>query len=145
MGVADTEIGFPLGLVDFLDSWQRTLRAYCRETIIDGLPSTLIDGENFYLRLPLISAIYFLRYERPRSRVLYVGRASNLRRRWTTQYYIADPKRRCESLCHHQLERCLAEGNVAIHWLEMPRELPRRGRGSHDRDKHKPRWNSCRA
>ena len=106
-----------------LNAHIRHIRAILKAVRVAGLPSTPVDREDIASSLPVAtSAVYFL--VRKPGRVVYIGKAANLRGRWTTVYCIGDgPREVYWELSHHRLRQSLDAGDVTIHWLAIDRDL----------------------
>ncbi len=79
----------------------------CLKSItIKELPHEHLDGPAFNLRLPSVCAVYFLMRES--GKLLYVGRALDLKLRWRST--------------HHRQEAALKLRDVSLYWLVCPFE-----------------------
>lgn len=89
-------------------------RGMVTDTRLGELPSLPIDGAEFGWELPIVTAVYFICRPGPRPRPSYIGRAMNLRSRWTASGLMGHD--------HHKLAEALAHKGLLLRWLEVPRE-----------------------
>jgi excinuclease UvrABC nuclease subunit len=103
------------------------------------LPWLAIDHPDFAEALPSIPAVYFIC--RPGSRKpLYIGRTTNLKRRWTRDLGANACSLETE---HHRLKAALKLKNAALLWMQVSQDYL----GIVEMmliQMHKPRWNVVR-
>jgi hypothetical protein len=102
-----------------VDNAMQLAQAELAKIRFHDLPSVLIDGPSFGVALPAnTSAVYFLVHRG--SDLKYIGKASNLRSRWHftgEQFFIREPQD-----LHHCLPLALELGDMALHYLVMPKK-----------------------
>ena len=117
--------------------WETLERLNPRE-----LPGIALDAIGFENGLPVAtSAVYFLMRQ---GRILYIGRAANLRGRWRVNYFIMDPPADIHwAACHHRLKQSLELGGVMLHWWALPKKYLGVAESVLIQI-HKPPWNNHR-
>jgi hypothetical protein len=110
-----------------------------RHADVRYLPRVAIDRPDFAESLPSIPAVYFI-CRPPARKPLYVGRARNLKARWTR-----DPGKNAASLEseHHRLKAALKLRNAVLFWMKVPPDYL----GIAEMlliQMHKPKWNVVR-
>lgn len=94
--------------------------------------------KDFWLLLPRVPAIYALCTRK--LGLLYVGRATELCRRWTPQLYITEEGGICWESSHHRLRNALETPRCRLLWVQCSKQ----SLGAMERDaikKLKPKWN----
>ena len=108
-------------LLRFLGDMKREYKRFLTGIVVDDLKNVPIDRLEFSDGLPCATpAIYFVK--RPTGPVLYIGRASNLRARWSARRQIFDNAQVNWELTHQQFKVALELGDVSLYWLAVPRE-----------------------
>lgn len=86
---------------------------------IGALPGVGVDHPGFGDVLPFsTAAVYFL--VSGEGRLLYIGKAANLRNRWRVAYQLIGTGIDW-SACHGKLKDAVALGGVVLRWWELPR------------------------
>lgn len=125
--------------LNFEEHLREAIQHLKRHSDVRYLPYAPIDRPEFAEGLPSISAVYFI-CRPPKKKPLYIGRARNLKMRWTR-----DPGTTPLSLEveHHVLKRALRANDAVLFWLKTPPE--------HLTvvemlliQMHKPKWNVVR-
>jgi hypothetical protein len=105
------------------------------------LPGVAVEAIGFEDRLPVTTtAVYFLMRK---GRILYIGRATNLRNRWRVENELIDTSKVCWERCHHKLADALELGDVSLHWWVLPRKYLAIAE-SVFLQIHRPPWNNHR-
>jgi hypothetical protein len=94
----------------------RPIKRILRHVDPSQLTGVPIQGVEFIESLPKIPAIYFLVSQK--KGLVYIGKAHNLRAHWW-------PKEPLDhnywpDLCHHRLKQAINQGDVTLHWMEVP-------------------------
>lgn len=115
----------PYGVGD-LSSWFKMIETSLKSLRIDDLPGILLDRYDIAEDLPNASGIYFLISAKKRTprrtRLLYIGKAVNIRSRWTLKRQFLDSSQIYWDMCHHRLKDAVDLGDVTIRWWFLPRE-----------------------
>ena len=105
---------------DEVTAMLRNVRILLAKIDVRDLPHVPVDDLDFTRMLPETDAVYFL--ISAVDGLLYIGRATNLRRRWYVNRQVSDTSKPEWPLCHHALKPALDLGDVQIHWLLVGRD-----------------------
>jgi excinuclease UvrABC nuclease subunit len=120
-------IGTPEWTLDRVTQGIGRVTDVLRTIPIHELPSIALRAPESWEELPGgTPSVYFLIPE-GRKRPRYIGKAVNLRRRWSPHYGFRKARNRFIQeidwdQCHAQLAPCLKHGNIRLHWLAVKQE-----------------------